>query len=86
MAEGNKIKIPYLLKSVVFQKILDSLLAIETEHADTCTRFAKQIVHSVQCRCLGAVVEAEGDVAQDLFVGRDYTSHFVHGVDDEGFV
>ena len=33
-------------------------------------------------------VEAERDVAQDLFVGyaaRD-TSHFVHGVDDEGFV
>ena len=35
----------------------------------------------------GAVVEAERDVAQDHFVADgDETSHFVHGVDDEGFV
>ena len=31
-------------------------------------------------------VEAERDVAQDLFVGRDNASHAGHGVDDEGFV
>ena len=44
--------------------------AVETEHAD-----------------LGAVIEAERDVAQDHFVaGWDETSHFVHGVDYEGFV
>lgn len=36
---------------------------------------------------LGAEVEAEGNVEQDLFVGRDDASHFVHGVDDLcGFV
>ncbi len=36
---------------------------------------------------LCAEVEAEGDVAQDLFVGRDDLAHFVHGVDDLcGFV
>ena len=46
------------------------LRAVETEHTD-----------------LGAVIEAERNVAQDQFVtGRDETSHFVHGVDDEGFV
>jgi len=40
----------------------------------------------VQCRCLGAVVEAErcSAIAQDLFVGRDDTSHAVHGIDDLG--
>ncbi len=45
--------------------------AVETEHAD-----------------LGAVVEAERRlrVAQDLLVGRDDTSHFVHGVNYKGFV
>ena len=36
---------------------------------------------------LCAEVEAERDVAQDLFVGRDDLAHFVHGVDDLcGFV
>jgi len=44
--------------------------AVETQHTD-----------------LGAVIEAERDVAQDHFVADgDKTSHFVHGVDDEGFV
>src|SRR5215216_1103973 len=33
---------------------------------------------------LGAVVEAKGDIAQDLFVRRDEASHAVHGVDDLG--
>ena len=33
---------------------------------------------------LGAVVEAERDVAQDLFVGRMDAPHLVHGVDDLG--
>ena len=46
-------------------------------------------MRSVQCRCLGAEVEAEGDISQNLFVGsalRDL-AHFVHGVDDLcGFV
>ena len=33
---------------------------------------------------LGAVIEAERDIAQDHFVtGWDETSHFVHGVDYE---
>ena len=46
------------------------LRAVETEHAD-----------------LGAVIETERDVAQDHFVADgDKTPHFVHGVDDEGFV
>ena len=36
---------------------------------------------------LGAEVEAERDVAQNLFVGRDDASHFVHRVDNLcGFV
>jgi len=33
---------------------------------------------------LGAVVEAERDVAQDLFIGRDNLPNTVHGVDDKG--
>ena len=33
---------------------------------------------------LGAVVEAERDVAQDLFVGGHDAPHLVHGVDDLG--
>jgi hypothetical protein len=36
---------------------------------------------------LGAVVEAERDIAQDHFVADgDQAPHFVHGVDYEGFV
>jgi hypothetical protein len=36
---------------------------------------------------LGAVVEAERDVAQDHFVADgDETPHFVHGIDYKGFV
>jgi hypothetical protein len=31
---------------------------------------------------LGAVIKAERDVAQDLFVRRDETPHTVHGIDD----
>ncbi len=35
---------------------------------------------------LGAVIEAEGNIAQDLFIGRDDLPNLIHGVNYKGFV
>ena len=54
----------------------------QTEHADPCTGLSL-----MQCKCLGVEVEVNGDVTEDLFVGRNDASHAIHGVDDLcGFV
>ena len=63
---------------------LADVVFVDACHDAQQGRFARAV--KTEHADLGAEVEAERDVAQDLFIWGDEASHFVHGVNYEGFI